>query len=147
VPRDLSRGKEDRRAEGGRRREGLQREDQRRSVRSRGDGDDNRSPAECYAAAIGWTTPVSPRLLDMTRAMQDGDPLYDERHQDALRRMIAARGVDVEGSADVFWSVLCDLIREAKAGEMPMPALNELRHLDPPVRPAAPLFAAGGYPG
>jgi hypothetical protein len=32
-----------------------------------------------------------------TRALRDGDPLYDERHQAAARKMFAARGVDIDG--------------------------------------------------
>jgi hypothetical protein len=87
--------------------------------------DGHRSPAEAYAAATGWTTPERPQLMDMARALHDGDPLYDERHHDALRRLFAARGVDIDGDDDKFGSVLADLMSEARAGGMQLPEVPE----------------------
>jgi hypothetical protein len=84
--------------------------------------DGTRLPAEAYAAATKWVTPESPTLFAMQRALRDGDPLYNERHQDALRRMFAARGVDFEGGDhDAIGRTTYDLYCEAKAGGMPLP--------------------------
>jgi hypothetical protein len=87
--------------------------------------DGHRSPAEAYAAATGWTTPERPQLMDMTRALHDGDPLYGERHKAALQRMFASRGVDIEGDGDAFALVLADLMSEARAGGMSLPEVPE----------------------
>jgi hypothetical protein len=83
--------------------------------------DGHRSPAEAYAAATGWTTPERPQLMDMTRALHDGDPLYEERYREAVRRLFASRGVDIEGDSDAFAPVLAGLMSEARAGGMPLP--------------------------
>jgi hypothetical protein len=87
--------------------------------------DGHRSPAEAYAAATGWTTPERPQLMDMTRALHDGDPLYEERYREAVRRLLASRGVDIEGDSDAFALVLADLMNEARAGGMPQPEVPE----------------------
>jgi hypothetical protein len=42
-----------------------------------------------------------------------------------LRRLFSSRGVDIDGGPEVVWPVLVELIREAEAGGMPMPGLDE----------------------
>jgi hypothetical protein len=59
----------------------------------------------------------------MQSAMMNGDPLYDERYQAALRRMFSERGIDF-GQDDVS-EVLGALIAEAEAGGMALPELAE----------------------
>jgi hypothetical protein len=80
------------------------------------------SPAEAFARATGWTTPENRSTLAMQAAMGNGDPLYEERYQAALRRMFAARGVDIDG--DDMPAVLGVLIAEAEAGGVAMPELS-----------------------
>jgi hypothetical protein len=55
------------------------------------------SVAEACGRAIGWITADNPNSFAMARAMSSGEPLFYERHQDALRRMFAARGVALDG--------------------------------------------------
>jgi hypothetical protein len=58
----------------------------------------------------------------MARALGTGDPLYGERHHAALRRMFAARGVDIDGDdRESIARTTYELYCEAKAGGMPLP--------------------------
>jgi hypothetical protein len=82
------------------------------------------APVEAFARATGWTTPENRSTMAMQRAMSDGDPLYNERYQAALRRMFAGRGVDL--GQDDEREVLLALITEAQAGGMAMPELDEM---------------------
>jgi hypothetical protein len=82
--------------------------------------DSIRSPAEHYARATGWASDESPNLGDMQRAM--GSDEYNERHREAVRRMFAARGVDIEGDdREAVARTTYELYCEAKTGGMPLP--------------------------
>jgi hypothetical protein len=79
-----------------------------------------RSPAEHYARATGWVTDENLTLFDMQRAM--GSDEYNARHREAVRRMFAARGVDIEGDdREAIARATYELYCEAKAGGMPLP--------------------------
>jgi hypothetical protein len=84
--------------------------------------DSHQSPAEHYARATGWVTDEDPTTFAMARALGTGDPLYGERHHDALRRMFAARGVDIDGGdREAVARTTYELYCEAKSGGMPLP--------------------------
>jgi hypothetical protein len=116
--------------------------------------DGHRSPAEHYARATGWASEESPNLSEMTRALHDGDPLYHERHRDALRRLFAARGVDIEGDdREAVGRTTYELYCEAKAGGMPLPEVpgREVAYSAAPPSPGGPPMlrrpTARGLPG
>jgi hypothetical protein len=68
------------------------------------------SMAEHYAKAAEW-----PSTAAMARALQSDHAAFNERHQAALRRMFAARGVDLDSAGDDAKSLaMYQLIDEAE---------------------------------